>query len=242
MGNLGRLTCLLLLLALCAGCAPPPDPAPLATAQAEITELRSALTALAPTLAYLSAPSATPLPTATPSPSPTLAPTPIPTAPPSPTPPASPTATPLPTPAARAQVSANSAVRAGPGPAYDSLGSASAGQRFAILGRDAGATWWQIDFAGLVGWVAAQSVKVEYAEYVALATDIPTPKPPTATVRPAPTATADPCRYVGNKSSKKLHFATCEYAIKTSPQNRVCFAVRDQAIAEGYEPCKVCQP
>jgi uncharacterized protein YraI len=240
MGNLGRIIGLILLLALCVACAPPPDNSPLATVQAESAELRAALTALAPTIAALTAPTATPLPTATPSPapSPTITVSPTPTTAPT----QLPTPTSTPTPAGRAQINGNSNVRAGPGLAYDSIGAVLAGQRFAILGRDAGATWWQIDFAGLVGWVAAQGVSVEHAENVAVATNIPTPRPPTATVPPAPTGTPDPCRYVGNKSSKKLHFATCEYAIKMSPQNRVCFASREQAIAEGYEPCQVCQP
>jgi len=232
-------------LMLLSACAPAPDPGPLATLQAESAELRLALTALAPTIEYLGRPSPTPPPSATPSPLPPATATSNPTLTRIPTLTPAPTTAPTATPAAYAYVEGPVSVRVGPGAIYAVMGTALAGQRFAITGRDAGATWWQIDFAGLAGWVSADVVKAEFVENVAQAAEIPTPKP-TLAVRsapaPVPSDTPDPCRYIGNKNSKKFHLAACEWAKKTSEQNRVCFATREEAIAQGYEPCKVCQP
>ena len=48
--------------------------------------------------------------------------------------------------------------------------------------------------------------------------------------------------YVGNKYSKKFHSADCSYAKKISEDNRVRFASRNDAIYQGYVPCRVCNP
>lgn len=49
-------------------------------------------------------------------------------------------------------------------------------------------------------------------------------------------------RYVGNLRSKKFHRADCEWATKMSPANRVYFKTREEAVRQGYAPCRVCQP
>lgn len=46
--------------------------------------------------------------------------------------------------------------------------------------------------------------------------------------------------YIGNKSSKKLHRMTCRHL--PVEKNQVRFATREEAVAAGYEPCKVCKP
>lgn len=46
--------------------------------------------------------------------------------------------------------------------------------------------------------------------------------------------------YVGNKNSKKFHLPSCKSL--PTPQNRVYFKLREEAIKAGYEPCKVCKP
>lgn len=46
--------------------------------------------------------------------------------------------------------------------------------------------------------------------------------------------------YIGNKSSKKFHRATCKHL--PAAKNQVRFKTREDAIAAGYEPCKLCKP
>ena len=50
-------------------------------------------------------------------------------------------------------------------------------------------------------------------------------------------------RYILNKSSKKFHKPECEYAKKMSNKNKEEYkGSRDEVIASGYVPCKVCKP
>lgn len=46
--------------------------------------------------------------------------------------------------------------------------------------------------------------------------------------------------YIGNKSSKKFHLATCKHL--PAEKNQVRFKTREEAIAAGYEACKLCKP
>lgn len=46
--------------------------------------------------------------------------------------------------------------------------------------------------------------------------------------------------YIGNKRSLKFHLPTCRYL--PAEKNRVYFKTRDEAINEGFVPCKVCKP
>jgi hypothetical protein len=46
--------------------------------------------------------------------------------------------------------------------------------------------------------------------------------------------------FIGNKRSLKFHLPTCRYL--PAEKNRVYFKTREEAIAEGYVPCKVCKP
>jgi|GEM_PF-2195937 len=46
--------------------------------------------------------------------------------------------------------------------------------------------------------------------------------------------------YVGNKRSLKFHLPTCK--MLPAERNRVYFETREQAIKEGYVPCKICKP
>ena len=54
--------------------------------------------------------------------------------------------------------------------------------------------------------------------------------------------TATALAYVGNSNSMKFHDDDCRWAKKISSEHRVEFEDRDEAIAEGYVPCKVCRP
>lgn len=46
--------------------------------------------------------------------------------------------------------------------------------------------------------------------------------------------------YIGNSNSHKFHEPSCSYL--PAEQNRVYFSTRDEAVNEGYTPCKRCNP
>ncbi len=48
--------------------------------------------------------------------------------------------------------------------------------------------------------------------------------------------------YLGNKTTLRLHLSTCENGQNMATSNRVIFDTREEAIAAGYIPCKVCCP
>jgi len=48
--------------------------------------------------------------------------------------------------------------------------------------------------------------------------------------------------YVGNSRTLKFHRPDCVWAQRISPANRVYFQTREEAIQQGYIPCKVCNP
>lgn len=75
----------------------------------------------------------------------------------------------------------------------------------------------------------------------------PEPETPTTTTavveQPAqeeiPTGTA----YVLNSNTKKFHYPSCGSAGQIKPENRIDFVgTRDEVIAQGYVPCKKCNP
>ena len=53
---------------------------------------------------------------------------------------------------------------------------------------------------------------------------------------------AESGQYVGNLNSHKFHIISCRYVGRMNPSNKVFFDTRDDAINEGYVPCKVCKP
>ncbi|WP_022765314.1 nuclease [Butyrivibrio sp. XPD2006] len=48
--------------------------------------------------------------------------------------------------------------------------------------------------------------------------------------------------YVLNTSSKKFHYASCSSVPKISPENYATATNRDDILAQGYQPCKKCNP
>lgn len=44
------------------------------------------------------------------------------------------------------------------------------------------------------------------------------------------------CLYVGSKNSNKYHLPSCSFAKRIKPENRVCFASREEAEKKGYQP------
>ena len=53
---------------------------------------------------------------------------------------------------------------------------------------------------------------------------------------------SDSARYVGNSNSGKFHVSSCNSVNKMSEGNKVFFSSRDEAINQGYVPCKRCNP
>ena len=51
-----------------------------------------------------------------------------------------------------------------------------------------------------------------------------------------------PIEYVGNIDTKKFHLITCPYVSQMSSSNKIYFSSRQDAINQGYIPCKVCNP
>ena len=53
----------------------------------------------------------------------------------------------------------------------------------------------------------------------------------------------DETTYVLNKNTKKFHYADCASAKSIKDKNRTTYTgSRDEAIANGYQPCKKCNP
>ena len=48
--------------------------------------------------------------------------------------------------------------------------------------------------------------------------------------------------YIGNSNTGKFHETTCKWGQKISSYNKVTFNSRSDAINQGYQPCKVCNP
>ena len=48
--------------------------------------------------------------------------------------------------------------------------------------------------------------------------------------------------YIASAHSNKFHYPNCRYVNQISENNMVAYSSRDDAIADGKEPCSVCQP
>ena len=53
---------------------------------------------------------------------------------------------------------------------------------------------------------------------------------------------SDSGSYIASANSHKFHYPSCRWGKKISDKNKVTFNSRSEAISQGYEPCKVCQP
>lgn len=48
--------------------------------------------------------------------------------------------------------------------------------------------------------------------------------------------------YIGNRNTRKLHEASCSSVEDMKDRNKVDFATKEEALEDGYEPCKRCKP
>lgn len=116
-----------------------------------------------------------------------------------------------------------------------------------------GATIYRTDLTGnIVVECDGKSVTVASGKpYTYVETKVPETTQATETTPPettAPTETVAPVvppatgQYVGSIQSDVFHNPNCRYVKKILPENMIWFASRDDAIAQGYRPCKVCNP
>ena len=48
--------------------------------------------------------------------------------------------------------------------------------------------------------------------------------------------------YVGNKNSRKFHYSWCSSVSDMKEKNKITFHSREEAVNQGYQPCKKCNP
>lgn len=65
---------------------------------------------------------------------------------------------------------------------------------------------------------------------------------PTPTPTPAPKSESASGSYIANKNTGKFHKAGCASVSKMKPSNKVPYSSRDACVADGYVPCKNCNP
>jgi len=56
----------------------------------------------------------------------------------------------------------------------------------------------------------------------------------------APTTEKQNCAYVASKNSNKYHLATCQWAQRIKPENKICFSSAEEAQKRGYIGAKCC--
>ena len=112
--------------------------------------------------------------------------------------------------------------------------------------RDADVKVFRTDLQGTIICVSdgeTVSISVERnkdADTLTNPTEAPT-EAPTEPEKTEPEATGTD--YVGNKSSKKFHYAWCSSVDKMKESNKYYFTgTREEMIAKGYEPCGNCHP
>jgi hypothetical protein len=70
----------------------------------------------------------------------------------------------------------------------------------------------------------------------------PTPLPRSTTSAKGASGLKTAQQVVGSRVRFIYHRPTCEWAMKTSPRNRIAFPSTAAASSSGYRPCKVCRP
>lgn len=66
--------------------------------------------------------------------------------------------------------------------------------------------------------------------------------PPVTKTAPAPEPTQPGAAYIANKNTGKFHYASCSSVDDMNESNKVPYESRDAAVADGYIPCKRCNP
>lgn len=94
--------------------------------------------------------------------------------------------------------------------------------------------------------IAAEAIAAPPSALPALLANAPTTSTATSTIwptaTPAPTHQPIYASYIGNKSTKKFHRPDCGSAKQIAQNNVTSFSSREEAVNQGYQPCKRCKP
>lgn len=71
-------------------------------------------------------------------------------------------------------------------------------------------------------------------------TSIPQNNPITTQTTKQPATEPQNCPFVASKNSNKYHLASCQWAAKIKPENKICFPTAEEAISRGYLGAKCC--
>ena len=121
-------------------------------------------------------------------------------------------------------------VRSGPDTTFDLVGAAARGQIFKLLAKNAQGDWWQVCCINdQPGWIYGELARVENAETVAVAADLPVAPPPPAVVAAEPTATAPAAADTPVAAAPAVEQATATPAPVAAP-------VADGSSAGNFDP------
>ncbi len=95
-----------------------------------------------------------------------------------------------------------------------------------------------------VGYATAQPVVKDDRPSAVHITRSPTDGVEASTVSPDGKSPSEAVQgaYTASSKAEKFHLPSCSAAGRISDENRVWFDTRDEAIAEGYSPCSMCEP
>jgi len=48
------------------------------------------------------------------------------------------------------------------------------------------------------------------------------------------------CAFAASKNSNKYHLASCQFAAKIKPENKICFSSKEEAESRGYQGAQCC--
>lgn len=85
-------------------------------------------------------------------------------------------------------------------------------------------------------------VTINYTDGTSQASASITKATPSPTVQPSQKKTDPADHYIGNRNSKVFHHSWCTSVNQMKDNNKVTFDNRDDAISQGYRPCKRCNP
>lgn len=94
------------------------------------------------------------------------------------------------------------------------------------------------------GYATAQPVTKDDSPSAVHITRSPTDGAEASTVSPNGKSPSEAVQgaYTASSKAEKFHLPSCSAAGRISDENRVWFDTRDEAIAEGYSPCSMCEP
>lgn len=113
--------------------------------------------------------------------------------------------------------------------------------------RDAGTTVFRTDLQGTIVCVSDGNTLTFNTEKNARSADLWQGADTTISAAPAEDYSAavpedGDAPYIGNRNTKKFHYADCSSVDAMNEENKVDFYSRDEAINDGYVPCKRCDP